>query len=103
ALPRDEYWLDFASLLIDHDDYDDAEAVLSDWLKQGDVAAHLLAIDVRLRTGHVNDARELLLSIPASSVPADLRFPYAYTSGLVAGMSGDSEVRRIALSVLRES
>src|SRR5205085_252194 len=39
------------SLLIDHGDYKEADGLLAPGLAAGDVRAHLLAVDSRLRAG----------------------------------------------------
>ena len=100
ALPTEKHWRELASLLIDHGDYDSANAVLEPWLERGDVAAHLLAIDSYLRSGKTESAKDLLKRIDKAAVGNDLKFPYAYTTGLVAGVSGDPEIRREAIALL---
>lgn len=101
-LGSEEHWQTLASLLIDQGDYDDAIAALTKALQSGDVVAHLLAIDARLRMGQTDSARELLLAVAEESIPSDLLYPYAYTTGLVAMMCDDSVLKRTAASKLRE-
>jgi hypothetical protein len=89
------------SLLIDHGDYDEAEAMLKEASTKGDLVAQLLTIDALLRTGRSSAAREVLLSIPADAAGGSMAFPYSYTVGLVSLVSGDPELQRLAISKLR--
>lgn len=102
AFEAEEVWQRLASLLIDHGDYQDANAVLANALAAGDVNACLLAVDARLRMGQTDSARELLLTLPADNITSDLLYPYAYTMGLVALMCDDQVLKRAAVSNLRK-
>jgi hypothetical protein len=102
-LGREEHWQPLASLLIDHGDYDDANAVLKKALDAGDIVAHLLAVDVRLRMEQPDSARELLLTLAADAIPSRLQYPYAHTMGLVALMCEDPVLRRTAAMKLRKA
>lgn len=102
VLDPEQHWKRLASLLIDHGDYDEANAVLTKALQAGDVVAYLLAVDARLRLGQLDSARELFLVVPTENLSSDLLYPYAYTMGLVASMCGDQELKREAVSRLRK-
>jgi hypothetical protein len=102
TLSPEEHWRELASILVDHGDYDEAEAVLASPLKEGDVAAHLLAIDARLRAGKTTLARELFLALQPDRISPGLVYPYAYTTGLLALACNDSELKRTAISNLRK-
>jgi len=102
ALDPEQHWQTLASLLIDHGDYDDANLVLANALAAGDVVARLLAVDVRLRMGQTDSARELLLALPADRVAPRLEYSYWHTMGLVALMCNDPELRPAAASNLRK-
>lgn len=102
ALEAEQVWQRLASLLIDHGDYQDANAVLANALAAGDITACLLAVDARLRMGETDSARELLLALPGDCITSDLLYPYAYTMGLVALICDDQVLRRAAASNLRK-
>jgi hypothetical protein len=102
ALDPEQHWQTLASLLIDHGDYDDANAVLAKPLESGDVVARLLTVDTRLRTGETDLARELLLALPIDSVDRRLLYSYWHTTGLVALMCDDPELKPVAASNLRK-
>ena len=88
-------------MLIDHGDLDDADRVLEKEQAAGDVAAVLLAIDIRLKTNRIQEAEELLRGIPADHIAPQLRLPYAYTAGLVALHSEKAELAETASAMLR--
>jgi tetratricopeptide (TPR) repeat protein len=102
-LGRQEQWQPLASLLIDHGDYDDANTILKKALDDGDIVAHLLAVDVRLRMKQPDSARELLLTLAEDAIPSGLQYPYAHTMGLVALMCKDPALRRRAAMKLRKA
>ena len=90
-----------AAMLIDHGDLEEADQLLAKERRDGDVVAHLLTIDVRLRMNRADAARELLRKIPEDQITERLRLPYAYTMGLVALNTKDSELRAAAASMFR--
>jgi metal-responsive CopG/Arc/MetJ family transcriptional regulator len=98
----EEDWQTLVGLLIDHGDYDDANEALTTALEAGEIVAQLLAVDLRLRMGQTDSARELLVSMAAESIPPDLLYPYAHTMGLVALMGEDPELRSTAALNLRK-
>jgi hypothetical protein len=102
ALDLDQHWETLARLLINHGDYNDANAVLVKGLEVGDAVAHLLAVDVRLRLSQTDSARELLLSLSEDSIHSHLLYPYAYTMGLVALACSDPALKVEAALHLRK-
>lgn len=102
ALDPEQHWQTLASMLIDHGDYDDANAVLANALAAGDVPASLLAVDARLRMGQTDSARELMLALPPDSIDPRMLYPYWHTMGLVALMCNDPELKPAAASNLRK-
>jgi hypothetical protein len=101
ALDPEQHWQTLASMLIDHGDYDAANAVLAKPLESGEVVAHLLTVDARLRMGQTDSARELMLALPADSVDPTLLYSYWHTMGLVALMCDDRVLKTAAASNLR--
>jgi hypothetical protein len=102
ALPPEDVWQELAGLLIDHGDYDDAETLLLPAIARRDVTARLMTVDVRLRLGNTSAARDALSTIEATKVEPRLKFPYAYTVGLVAVATDDPELQHSAVGLLRE-
>jgi len=102
SLDPEQHWETLARLLINHGDYDDANVVLVKGLEVGDTVAHLLAVDVRLRLGQTDSARELLLAVSEDSIQSSLLYPYAYTMGLVALACSDPPLKIEAASRLRK-
>lgn len=88
-------------MLVDHGDLQEADELLAGELGGEDVVTHLLAIEIRLRTNRVEDAKELLQSVPTDRVTERLRLPYAHTVGLVALCSGNADLAATALGMLR--
>ena len=88
-------------MLVDHGDLQEADELLAGELSGEDVVTHLLAIEIRLRTNRVEDAKELLQRVPADRVTERLRLPYAHTVGLVALCSGNADLAATALGMLR--
>jgi hypothetical protein len=92
----------FAALLIDHGDYDEAERILSGASTAGDLAAQLLIIDARIRANRIDSARELLLMIRPEYVPPHLQYPHAVAYALVALASTNDDLRAVAAAKLRQ-
>lgn len=88
-------------MLVDHGDLQEADELLAEELNGEDVVTRLLAIEIRLRTNRVEEAQELLRSVPADRVTERLRLPYAHTVGLVALCSGNADLAATALGMLR--
>jgi len=101
SLDPQQHWEPLARLLIEHGDYDGANDVLQKPLELGDIVAHLLAVDVQLRLGKSDYARQLFLELPEDSIDPKLQYPYGYTMGLVALAAGDPTLRVKAASLLR--
>jgi len=101
ALDPEQRWETLARLLIDHGDYEEAKVALTKGPDVGDTIAHLLGVDLRLRSGETDSARELFCALSADSIRSDLLYPYAYTMGLVALACGDPALKIEAESRLR--
>jgi hypothetical protein len=102
SLDSKQHWEDLTRLLIDHGDYDDAKVALAKGLEVGDPIASLLAVDVRLRLGQTDSARELFAAMPEASIQSNLLYPYAYTMGLVALACDDAALKIGAALRLRK-
>ena len=88
-------------ILVDHGELQEADRLLAGELSEGDVVTQLLGIEIRLRTNRVEEAKELLRSVPADRLVERLCLPYAHTVGLVALCSGDADLAATALGMLR--
>lgn len=102
ALDSEQHWETLARLLINHGDYDAANVALAKGVELGDPIAHLLGVDVRLRLGQTDSARELLLTMSEDSIRSKLLYPYAYTMGLVALACDDQALKIEAALRLRK-
>jgi hypothetical protein len=102
ALDAEQHWETLARLLINHGDYDAANVAIEKGLELDDPIAHLLAVDVRLRVGQTDSARELLLTVSEDSIQSNLLYPYAYTMGLVALACDDPALKTEAALRLRK-
>lgn len=91
-----------AVLLMDHGDFDEAEAVLSADLNAADPIAQLVIVDARLRAGRIDPARALLLSIRPDGLAARLQYPYAVAFTYVALSCNDVELKKLAAGKLRQ-
>jgi tetratricopeptide (TPR) repeat protein len=91
-----------AIMLIDHGDFDEAEELFSDALKAKEPIAQLLTIDARLRSGQIDAAHNLLLSVDREKITPRLLYPYAVTCALVAVARGDGGLKDKAIAALRE-
>jgi tetratricopeptide (TPR) repeat protein len=89
-------------MLIEHGDFDEAERVLSKALKAKEPVAQLLAIDARLRSGRIDAAHELLLTIELEKISARLLYPYAVTCAFVAVAREDRGLKDQAMAYLRD-
>ncbi len=89
-----------AIYLIEAGKYQEAEGFLQKLIENGDVKAKLLAVDIKLRTGAVQQALELFTSIQADKIPSPLRYPYAHTMSLLALATGSVDLRDKGLSLL---
>ena len=88
-------------MLVDHGDLEEADRLLAGELNKEDVVTQLLGVEIRLRTNRIEDAKDLLRSVPVDRVSERLRLPYAHTVGLVALCSGNADLAATALSMLR--
>lgn len=91
-----------AIMLIEHGELSEAEGILSEAVRAGEPVAQLLAVDARLRSGRIDDARELFGSIDQAHIVGRLRYAYAVTCAHVALSTEDDELKKLALAYLRD-
>lgn len=92
----------FAAMLIDHADYEEAEQILADPLTAGDPVAQLLVVDARTRANRIDAARELLQIIAPDRITSRLQYPYSVACAHVALACADNDLKKFAADKLRQ-
>jgi hypothetical protein len=87
--------------LVDAGKYAEAEDLLSELVKEDNVAAKLILVDGRIRRGESESAFELFNSIRQSEIGEDDRYPYTQAMSLLVLFAGHKSLRETAIEALR--